>query len=107
MGRFLGAHRRLLLQRIDLHQRRAGRHPLARFHVDLRDLPIHLRRDAGGIARLQRGYVVGSVLNGRGLLYLHFYGHGRRSLRPAGRSLAAAAGKSDCSCYRETEIFQQ
>jgi hypothetical protein len=58
----LARDRRLLAARVDLKQRRAIADPIARFHEDLRDLPVGLRLDGGRTQRLQRRHVLGRVL---------------------------------------------
>jgi hypothetical protein len=69
---FLARHRGLLSSRIDLHQRRTFAHAIARFHVNLRDLPVDLRLHRGRAQRLQRRHVLRRLVDGR---------HGRRLQR--------------------------
>jgi len=82
----------LLPARIDLHQRRAGRDAVARFHEDLRDLPVDLRLDGRRMQRLERGDVFGRVLDRRRPGRRNRHHDGRKGRRRGGR-LSPVAGR--------------
>jgi hypothetical protein len=74
---FLARDSGLLAPRIDLEELGALGHALSGLDDDLRDLAIDLGLHGRGSERLQRGNVLGRILNIRGLDLLEPY-HGRR-----------------------------
>ncbi len=83
--RLLAAHRGALLRRVDLHQRRARRHPVARLDEDAGEDALHLRLHVGRVPRLERRHVLGGIAQ-PGL------GDGHDRHRHRHRSAAGAAG---------------
>ena len=60
---FLAADSGFLLERINLHDGRAGFHDVARFHEDFGDLTVHLGIQVDGAPGFERADVFGAIGN--------------------------------------------
>ena len=101
------AHGGLLLVRIDLDERRAGAHAVARLHEDPRDEPVDLRLDRRRAQRPHRRDELRGAARSASAASVDELdaGRRRRRLRRAGRAAAAVAraAASDCSDGRGAE----